>query len=284
VGQIRHLILKPLLSFEDAVREHQGRYLCGRDYDVLVEESTLGLVDGKTKFLLLHNVTPPRNAAQILRSLRRLPFYRGSRRAALKGSRPSQLALGGLDDKPGGARLLSPTYDNPLDHFTFRTWMLQGFSALTQEYLPDDWAAQRAAARQNGRKILAAEWWNPNSIAFVRPGFMGEKTTGSVPKAPIYSTMTVNRNAIFRSHVDSGNQSSLSCLAVYGRWLGGELCFPRLRVAFSLKQGDILIADTNSEQHGTVGPTLAGERISVVAYLRDLREVPSNQRQSRACY
>jgi hypothetical protein len=44
---------------------------------------------------------------------------------------------------------------------------------------------------------------------------------------------------------------------------------PRLRVAFRLRPGDILIADTNREQHGNVGP-IAGERISVVGYLKDL--------------
>jgi hypothetical protein len=43
-----------------------------------------------------------------------------------------------------------------------------------------------------------------------------------------------------------------------------------LRVAFPLSPGDLLIADNNNEQHGNIGP-LAGNRISVVAYLRTMQ-------------
>jgi hypothetical protein len=49
----------------------------------------------------------------------------------------------------------------------------------------------------------------------------------------------------------------------------GYLCLPRLRVAFDILPGDLLIADTNHEQHGSISPR-TGTRISVVAYLREL--------------
>ena len=78
-----------------------------------------------------------------------------------------------------------------------------------------------------------------------------------------------NRSAIFRSHCDAKNEGGLSCLMAFGRFTGGDLCLPRLGVAFRLRPGDVLIADNNREQHGNIGPLL-GERISVVSYLHDL--------------
>ena len=83
---------------------------------------------------------------------------------------------------------------------------------------------------------------------------------------PIFSTITVNKNVPFVSHVDGGNES-LACLATFGEFTGYYLCLPRLRVAFDILPGDLLIADTNHEQHGSVGER-TGTRISVVAYLR----------------
>jgi len=64
----------------------------------------------------------------------------------------------------------------------------------------------------------------------------------------------------------------MACLAAFGEFSGGYLCLPRLRAAFRLQPGDILIADNNHEQHGNIGP-LVGERMSVVAYLRLLRSL-----------
>ena len=54
------------------------------------------------------------------------------------------------------------------------------------------------------------------------------------------------------------------------RFVGGELCFPRLGVSFDIEPGDLLIADTNRELHGNRRER-SGDRISVVAYLRELK-------------
>src|SRR5207248_61968 len=90
-----------------------------------------------------------------------------------------------------------------------------------------------------------------------------------IPRS-IFSTITINKTVRFPSHADAKNESGLACLMVFGKFAGGDLCLPRLRVAFRLRPGDILVADNNQEQHGnTSGPI--GERISVVAYLRQLK-------------
>ena len=95
---------------------------------------------------------------------------------------------------------------------------------------------------------------------------------GRTEMAPeIFSTVTINKNVLCRSHADGNNESRLSCLMAFGEFQGGYLCFPRLRVAFDVQPGDVLIADTNHEQHGNIGP-LFGERVSLVCYLRDLRK------------
>jgi hypothetical protein len=82
-----------------------------------------------------------------------------------------------------------------------------------------------------------------------------------------FSTVTLNHNILFGVHQDGRNVlGTLSCLTALGEYTGGELCFPRLGVTFNLRPGDLLIADTNNEFHGTVGG-IVGSRYSVVAYL-----------------
>ena len=61
---------------------------------------------------------------------------------------------------------------------------------------------------------------------------------------------------------------ALSCLSAFGDFAGGELCFPRFGISCPFEPGDVLIGDNANEQHGNIGP-LSGERISIVAYMRD---------------
>jgi hypothetical protein len=97
----------------------------------------------------------------------------------------------------------------------------------------------------------------------------GELMAGYTIPGTMFSTVTVNRTALFRAHEDGNNlPGGLACLAAFGDFAGGDLCFPRFGVSCALEPGDLLIADTNREQHGNIGP-LSGERISIVAYMRD---------------
>jgi len=91
------------------------------------------------------------------------------------------------------------------------------------------------------------------------------------PLETIFSTVTVNRSSPFPPHLNRKNEGGLACLMAFGpTFTGGDLCLPRLRVAFRLRPGDLLIADNNREYHGNVGG-IYGDRISVVAYLREMK-------------
>jgi len=82
----------------------------------------------------------------------------------------------------------------------------------------------------------------------------------SVP-GTMFSTITVNQTALFRAHEDGNNLAgALSCLAAFGNFGGGELCFPRFGVTCPMEPGDLLIGDTNRELHGNLGP-LTGSQI-----------------------
>jgi hypothetical protein len=97
----------------------------------------------------------------------------------------------------------------------------------------------------------------------------GNVVLGNTVPGTMFSTITVNQTALFRAHEDGNNLAgALSCLAAFGNFSGGELCFPRFGVSCPMEPGDLLIADTNRELHGNLGP-LFGDRISIVAYMRD---------------
>jgi hypothetical protein len=103
----------------------------------------------------------------------------------------------------------------------------------------------------------------------ILPGLKdGKAMTGYTVPGTMFSTITINQTALFRSHADRNNlEGALGCLAAFGKFSGGELCFPRFGVSCPLEPGDLLIGDTNREQHGNIGP-LVGTRISIVAYMR----------------
>jgi hypothetical protein len=97
----------------------------------------------------------------------------------------------------------------------------------------------------------------------------GAAMMGYTIPGTMFSTITVNKSALFRCHADGNNlPGALACLAAFGDFAGGDLCFPRFGVSCPIEPGDLLIGDNAFEQHGNIGP-LSGERISVVAYMRD---------------
>jgi hypothetical protein len=97
----------------------------------------------------------------------------------------------------------------------------------------------------------------------------GELMAGYTIPGTMFSTLTVNRTALFRAHEDGNNlPGGLACLAAFGDFSGGDLCFPRFGVSCPIEPGDLLICDSSQEQHGNIGP-LSGQRISIVAYMRD---------------
>jgi hypothetical protein len=150
-------------------------------------------------------------------------------------------------------RLLKPSRDYPFVDQYLLMPLLMAMSERMKQHLPEDWKRQVETAKANGFRVLGGPHGHPDIPRWMMVN-------------PIFSTLTVNRNVKFVSHVDDGNES-LACLATFGEFTGYYLCLPRLRVAFDILPGDLLIADTNHEQHGSVGDR-TGTRISVVAYLR----------------
>jgi hypothetical protein len=57
-------------------------------------------------------------------------------------------------------------------------------------------------------------------------------------------------------------------MAVFGKFAGGELCFPRLGVVIDARERDMLVCDCPQELHGTLTMS-QGNRYSVVLYTRE---------------
>jgi hypothetical protein len=273
---IKRIVIKPTLSLRKAEQRFQGHFLSRANYDLLIEETSLGLLDsGKLKFLFLRSVIPPRICHESYSILSKLQYnpVKSSHRAALKGSRAGEhLVIGFMRDKISKrVGYTAPTCRDMLPGYLYTIMpLLNAVSGLVREHLPNYWEDQVHAARRNGHHVIGSEHCNPDwPIFFYRPNMLGGLACPLV--TPIFSTVTINKTVRFPSHVDSKNEGGLACLMAFGNFANGDLCLPRLRVAFRLRPGDVLFADNNEEQHGNIGP-VAGVRISVVCYLKDLSD------------
>lgn len=172
--------------------------------------------------------------------------------------------LGWFKDRnaPGPRRLI-PTdrypevYDQLCILLRLVTWTMM-------DYLPEYWKEHVARVKGNQNRVMDGEFhdtYQRHSIPMNDEDY------------PLFSTVTVNRNTTCRAHTDAKNKRGLACMTTFGNFRGGDLCFPRLGVRFDVQPGDLLIADTNRELHGNRRER-RGDRISVVAYLRELRRKP----------
>lgn len=244
-------MLLPTLSAEEAKHKYHGQRLSDGDCDRLIESSELGvLADGATKYLFLRGAFSEQLVENATELFQRMPVAESNHTRASLGrtGKGGGTALGWMD-----GRLLKPSRDYRLVHQYSVVWLLGAMSERMEKHLPEDWKKQVETARANGFRVLGGPHGDPDI-----PHLMMAD--------PIFSMLTVNRNVKFISHVDGGNES-LGCLTTFGEFTGYYLCLPRLGVAFDVLPGDLLIADTNHEQHGSIGER-TGTRISVVAYLR----------------
>jgi hypothetical protein len=252
-----------------------NKLLTSDDYDLRIVDSTVGVLpDGTTKFLFLRGALPAERAAAAWTFFRRLRFgnVRKSNRKAFRKSHGGEMVMGYLPTpKP---RKTSPTRDNPLAYnlvITPLCMVLGNVMDQHAEHLPTAVRNQGARAAMNGPRLVGAELRTlvdqPGIRKLQDDGSWRTFTDADIP-LPQFSTVQINESVICPSHRDSRNASGFSCLTAFGRWAGGDVCFPRLRVAFALKPGDVLIADMQ-EQHGNVAP-LAGVRVAVVCYLRTM--------------
>jgi hypothetical protein len=118
-------------------------------------------------------------------------------------------------------------------------------------------------------RLLGANLSGKGESSIVPGKKQGEAMMGYTVPGTMFSTITVNKSALFRCHADGKNlPGALACLAAFGDFAGGDLCFPRFGISCAIEPCDLLIGDNAFEQHGNIGP-LSGERISIVAYMRD---------------
>ena len=112
-----------------------------------------------------------------------------------------------------------------LEEFNSLYPMFHRVSELFREYVPDRWAVQNEYARRT-----------PD--AFCLPADV----------AP-FTTMTINNTYPTGVHKDKGDlDEGFSCLAVMrrGAYRGGYLVLPEYRVAFDMRDGDLLLMDAHN--------------------------------------
>jgi hypothetical protein len=80
----------------------------------------------------------------------------------------------------------------------------------------------------------------------------------------VFTTVHINKGLRCAYHFDTGNLPGvMSALMTMGTFTGGELIFPRWRIAFALRPGDLLLFDPQ-QLHGNLPFT--GERLSAIFY------------------
>jgi hypothetical protein len=95
-----------------------------------------------------------------------------------------------------------------------------------------------------------------------------------VPETP-FTTVTVNKTFRTAAHRDAGDLdtglSNLMTLSNDGRYSGGYLIFPEIRVAVNVRPGDLLLVNNHEIIHGNT-PIVCeegSERVSLVVYFRE---------------
>lgn len=136
-------------------------------------------------------------------------------------------------------------YDKFKKAFPFLQALDKGF----KELLPWRWGNQRKAADTIDQRYLVPE--------------------------TVFTTITVNNTFRTACHRDAGDftegLSNLLVLSNDGRFTGGYLVFPEVRVAVNVRPGDLLLVNNHEIIHGNT-PIVCeegSERISIVCYLRE---------------
>ena len=145
-------------------------------------------------------------------------------------------------------RATTYTRDNP-EKFAMAYPFLQHLAKGFNELLPKRYAAQKAATDK------------------IDPRFV-------IPETP-FTTVTVNKTFRTAAHRDAGDfsdgLSNLLTLSNDGRYTGGYLIFPEIRIAVNVRPGDLLLVNNHEVIHGNT-PIVCeegSERVSLVVYLRE---------------
>jgi hypothetical protein len=138
---------------------------------------------------------------------------------------------------------------NNFDKFKMSFPFLQNLDKGFKELLPERWSKQRKASNKMDKRFLV-------------PGTS-------------FSTITVNKTFRTACHRDAGDftagMSNLLVLSNDGRYTGGYLVLPEIKIAINVRPGDLLLINNHECIHGNT-PIICeegSERISLVCYLRE---------------
>jgi hypothetical protein len=122
--------------------------------------------------------------------------------------------------------------------------LLERVRHLFKRYLNESYRVQRTAAKNSRDRI---------------------------PRTP-FTVIHVNKNLRSAYHRDEGNLlHTLSVITVLGGdYKGGALCFPRYRIAFALRPGDVLFFAGRELLHGNL--SITGTRLSAICYCERLSD------------
>lgn len=260
---------------DEYVEALKGQFLYeipGKHYDHFVaRDMNVYMPDGSLLLALRRNVISPDvcvRAFQSIPSAARVTNNRGTasgserfRKQRQDGTpsewlyaNPVESGIVGYFDKPY-CRTTAFTRDQVTKWNGFLPY-IEAVNQVFARVLPDRYAAQIEAVRNTPSK-------------YVIPG-------------TAFTTVTINRNWSTAVHTDEGDLAEgfgvMSMLRA-GLFFGGQLVFPKWRVAVHLRTGDVLLANVH-EYHGNM--KILGippyDRISMVFYFRsNMRNCPGER-------
>jgi Oxygenase domain of the 2OGFeDO superfamily len=280
---VRHLV--PAMSEDEAIDLTNRRTLLTRgDVDHVATSNEIGRrPDGEPLYVLIKNAIPIELCMAAFPTVLRAasdPVIGGPRAVASGAYMERRTRKDGVPSNyfevpfmphlVGAKNGIMGFFDKPqcrLTEFSAHHWeqfqetlpLVRKVNEIFRTYLPERFANQAEAVSDVDEK-------------YIIPG-------------TVFSTITVNLNFPTACHLDEGDfERGFGALILLsnGEFWGGELAFPRYRVAVDYRMGDVLLCDVH-EVHGNLPIRgFEGEyvRLSLVLYLRAamLKKCPAEPR------
>ena len=280
---VEHVILYPALTLKEAKTkwENQRLTLEGIQYQPKIS-TFFQTEDGKAKLLLLKGVLDKKPYDRAYTSVRNSDYdpASNSRRKCLEGS-PGGTALFGHSDQVvtvgKGAKMRTQKYpqrtapsQQQYPRFRALLPLAKNTEDRLRDYMPEYWKGRQIgdllgpAPRGEGEDNEFFEY--PEEYKEAIKSDTQWELFYNVPGTN-WSSLIVNWDTIFLGHVDKRNAAgALSALVAFGE--PGATVFPRLSVAITCEERDLLICDCPREIHGTIPAGGIGYRYSMVCYTR----------------
>ena len=236
----------------DQVAALVGTYLDRRSYDLRVQDAAVGFKpDGSVLFTLVKDAIPQALCNTVyphLWSVGGQSPASTNRRTAFGpksgGPNSREAAIGYLDRDRTGERFpycrATSFTANEVERFDAVKPYIKAVDGVFKQYQPARWEAQIQRVR-----LTKADW---------------------VITDTSFTSVAVNRGMRTKAHFDEGDlPEGMGVITALGNWRGGELIFPKFRVAVAFEPGDVLLCDVH-ELHANA--PIAGERVSSVFFYR----------------